>query len=89
VFGSPYMYIRDAIFMMRENQYLLIKDGKSFIINENKIKLKISLVSSNEAKNHISSSNKYMFLLSRDNQLGYELVRVNASLEGCTKEKKQ
>jgi hypothetical protein len=41
VFGSPYMYVRDAIFMRRENKYHLIKDGKSFIINAHKAKSKI------------------------------------------------
>jgi hypothetical protein len=29
VFGSPYMYMRDEIFMQRAKQYRLIKDGKS------------------------------------------------------------
>ena len=33
VFGSPYMYMRDAIVMRRANQYCLIKDRKSFIVN--------------------------------------------------------
>ena len=28
VFGSPYMHMRDAIFMRRKNQYHLIKDEK-------------------------------------------------------------
>ena len=36
VFGSPYMYMSDAIFMRKDNQYWLIKDGKSFIINSHK-----------------------------------------------------
>jgi len=54
------MYMRDAIFMRRANQYRLIKDGKSFIINMHKNKSKISLVSANQAKKLISSSNKYV-----------------------------
>jgi hypothetical protein len=29
VFGSPYMYMRDVIFMWRANQYHFIKDGKT------------------------------------------------------------
>ena len=41
VLGSPYMYMRDAILMRRANQYRLIKDGKSFIINAHKGKSKI------------------------------------------------
>lgn len=50
------MYMRDAIFMRRVNQYRFIKDGKSFIINAHKGKSKISLVSANQAKKLISSS---------------------------------
>jgi hypothetical protein len=45
VFGGSYMYMRDAIFMRRANQYRLNKDGKFFIINAHKCKSKISLVS--------------------------------------------
>jgi hypothetical protein len=73
VFGSPYMYMRDVIFMRRENQYHLIKDGKSFIINVHKGKSKISLVSANQAKKLISSSRKFVFLFLRQNQQGDEL----------------
>jgi hypothetical protein len=65
VFGSPYMYMRDVIFMRRENQYHLIKDGKSFIINAHKGKSKISLVSANQAKKLISSSRKFVLLFLR------------------------
>jgi hypothetical protein len=50
VFGSPYMYMRDAIFMQRANRYQLIKDGKSYTINTHKDKSNISLVSANQAK---------------------------------------
>jgi hypothetical protein len=61
VFGIPYMYMRDEIFMQRANQYQLIKDGKSYIINTHKGKSNISLVSANQAKKLISSSKKYVF----------------------------
>jgi hypothetical protein len=61
VFGSPCMYMRGAIFMWRENLYRLIKDGKSYIINTQKGKSNISLVSANQAKKLISSSKKYVF----------------------------
>nr|QHR91259.1 hypothetical protein Q903MT_gene5291 [Picea sitchensis] len=81
------MYMRDAIFMRRANQYRLIKDGKSFIINAHKGKSKISLVSANQAKKLISSSKKYVLLFLRENQSGDESVRVKASLEGCTRDK--
>jgi hypothetical protein len=86
VFGIPYMYMRDAIFMQRANQYRLIKDGKSYIINTHKGKSKISLVSANQAKKLISSSKKYVLLFLRENQTEDESIRVKESLEGCTKE---
>jgi hypothetical protein len=88
VFGSPYMYMRDAIFMRRENQYHLIKDGKYFIINAHKGKSKISLVSAHQAKRLINSSKKYVLLFLRQNQKDIESVGVKASLEGCMKEQK-
>jgi hypothetical protein len=86
VFGSPYMYMRDAMFTRRENQYRLIKDGKSFIINAHKGKSNISLVSANQDKKLISSRKMYVLFFLRANRLGDESVRVKASLEGCTKE---
>nr|KUM47193.1 hypothetical protein ABT39_MTgene6199 [Picea glauca] len=39
----PHMYMRDAIFMRRGNQYCLIQDGKDFIINAHKGNSKIYL----------------------------------------------
>jgi hypothetical protein len=61
VFGKPYMYMRDVIFMWRAKKYQLIKDGKSYIINAYKGKSKISLVSANQGKKSVSSSKKYVF----------------------------
>jgi len=65
VFGSPYMYMRYAIFMRRANLFDLIKDGKSFIINAHKNKYEISLVSANQAKKSIDSSRKFVLLFLR------------------------
>jgi hypothetical protein len=65
VFGSLYMCMRNAIFMMRENQYHLIKDVNSFIINAHKGKSKISLASANQAKKLINSSRKFVLLFVR------------------------
>jgi len=49
--------------MRKENQYLLIKDGKSFFIDTHKVKLKISLVNSNKAKKMISFTIIFVFVL--------------------------
>jgi hypothetical protein len=62
VFGSPYMYMRDAIFMHREKKYHLRKDGKHYIIYTHKGKSSISLVSDNQGEKLISSSKNYIFL---------------------------
>jgi hypothetical protein len=88
VFGSPYMYMSDEIFMHRANQYQMIKDGKSYIINAHKGKSNILLVSANQAKKLISSSKKYIFFFLRENYSDDESMRVKAYLEGCTKEQK-
>nr|KUM50546.1 hypothetical protein ABT39_MTgene390 [Picea glauca]QHR92201.1 hypothetical protein Q903MT_gene6238 [Picea sitchensis] len=69
VFGSPYMYMRDAIFMRTKNQYCL--DEKSFIINSRKGKSKISLVSSNQSNKMIISSRKFVLFFLGHNQRGY------------------
>jgi uncharacterized pyridoxamine 5'-phosphate oxidase family protein len=89
VFGSPYIYMRDEIFMQRANQYLLIKDGKSYIINAHKGKSNISLVSANQDNKLISYSKKHVFLFLRENQSNDESMRVKESLEGCNKEYKK
>ena len=86
VFGIPYMYIRDVIFMWRENQYYLIKDGNYYTINTHIEKSKISLVSANQAKKLINSKKNYVFIFLRENQLGEEFIGVKASLKGCTKD---
>jgi hypothetical protein len=80
VFGIPYMYTRDVIFMQRVNQYCMIKDSKSFIINTHKGKSNISLVSVNQVKNLISYSKECILIFLRENHLGEELVRVRASM---------
>jgi hypothetical protein len=85
VFGRPYMYMGDTI-TRRENQYHLVKDGKSFIISVYKGKSKISLVSANQGKKLITSCRKFVLLFSRQNQQGGESIK--AFLDGCTKEQK-
>ena len=49
VFVFPYMYTMVVIFMGTSNQYLVMKDNKSFKINVHKCKSMISMVSTNQA----------------------------------------
>lgn len=60
MFGSPYMYKCDAVFMRRANQHHIIKYGKTTNINAHKGKSNISLVSANQAKKLINSCKKYV-----------------------------
>ena len=61
VFGSPYMYMRDVIFMWRANNYRLVKDGKSFTINTHQVESNFLLISANQAKKKLFSSSKKYF----------------------------
>lgn len=74
--------------MRRVNQYLLIKDGKNLIINAHKGKSNISLVGANQAKKLINSRRKNVSPFLIENHLGNESIKANASLKGCTKERK-
>lgn len=62
VFVSPYMYMQDTIFMQRDNQYCIIKDGNSFIINTHNDKSKLSLLSATKARKFISYNKEYALL---------------------------
>jgi hypothetical protein len=48
ILGSPYLYIRDVIFKIRDNQYILVKDGKSYVVHAHKRKSKLSLISAHQ-----------------------------------------
>lgn len=65
VFGSPYMYVRDVIFIRKANQYLLVKDGNSYIISSYLGDSNISLVRTNESQKFINASGKFALLMLR------------------------
>jgi len=52
--------------MRRANQYLIVKDGKLFIINTPKGKSKISLVSANQIEKLINSNKKNFLVVLRE-----------------------
>ena len=56
---NPHIYMRDFLFM-RENQSLLIKDGKLSITNVQKGKYKISMASAYQAKELIHLCRKFV-----------------------------
>jgi hypothetical protein len=66
ILGNLYLYVRDAIFRRRENQYRLVKDGKEYTINAHKEKVKHFLVSAHQAKRIMGSMKKLVFLFLRE-----------------------
>ncbi|OMO94682.1 Retrotransposon gag protein [Corchorus capsularis] len=58
VFGSPYLWDRDAIFYRRENVWRIVKDGVGYRICPAKDARKLSLVSAQQAKHLVNTSKR-------------------------------
>jgi hypothetical protein len=58
MFGSPYLWDRDALFYKRENKYCLVKGGGTYFIKAHKGKNQASLVASGLGKKLIGDSQK-------------------------------
>lgn len=54
VIGSPYLYIMDAIFKIRANQYQLVKDRKYYDVHAHKKKSNLSLISAHQVRTLIN-----------------------------------
>jgi hypothetical protein len=82
----PYLYVRDAIFRRRENQYRLVKDGKEHAINACKDKAKLSLINTHQARRIMGNTKKFVFLFLRVGKKQGEgsKLEMKASLEGCS-----
>jgi hypothetical protein len=90
ILGSLYLYIRDAMFRGRDNQYCLGKNVKSFVINTHKGKYKLSLISAHQDRTLINANKKFVLLFLRDKkQQGDNIMQLRTSLEGCDIEQKQ
>jgi hypothetical protein len=66
ILGSPYLYVRDAIFRRRENQYGLVKDGKYYAINSQQDKAKLSLINAHQERRIMGSTKKFVLLFLRE-----------------------
>jgi len=65
VLGSPYLYVRDAMFYRREHKYHLKKEGVEFIVREHNFKSNMDLIVTNQVKKLISSS-KYVLMFIKE-----------------------
>jgi hypothetical protein len=67
-------YLGKSIFVheeWRENEYILVNDGKYYAINSHKDKAKLSLISAHQKTRIMGSTNKFVFLFPREgNQQG-------------------
>jgi hypothetical protein len=66
IFGIPYLYVCDAIFRRRENQYRLVKDVKAYAINAHKDKANISLIIVHRARRIMGNTKNFFLVLLRE-----------------------
>jgi hypothetical protein len=65
VFGSPYIYDRDAILYRREHKYRLVKDGKEFIVRALKPP-SVELVTTGQVKRVVNTRAPAFLMLLRE-----------------------
>jgi hypothetical protein len=86
ILGSPYLYMRGAIFRRRANCYRLFKDGKSYAINAHQDKANLSLINSHRERRIMGNTKKFvlLFLRERKNHAKGSKLDMKESLEGCS-----
>nr|CAD1840612.1 unnamed protein product [Ananas comosus var. bracteatus] len=65
IFGSPYLWDRDATFFRRPQQYQFIKDGQKFVFTIEPLSTTIDLVTTCQAKRMINACQKFVLLVIR------------------------
>ncbi|GKA04625.1 RNA-directed DNA polymerase, eukaryota, reverse transcriptase zinc-binding domain protein [Tanacetum coccineum] len=58
IFGSPYLWERDAVYFRRAQKYELEKDGKKYIVNKSNITKDDDLVKAFQARRMVSAAIK-------------------------------
>ncbi|XP_038973019.1 uncharacterized protein LOC120105044 [Phoenix dactylifera] len=65
IFGSPYLWERDAIYFRRAQKYQFEKDGKKYIINKDNASHAIDLVSACQARRMVNACQKFVLVMIR------------------------
>jgi hypothetical protein len=83
--------VRDVIFRRRENQYRLVKEGKSYAINAHQEKANLSLINAHHARIIMGSTKKFIlfFLIEGKQQGEGNNLEMKATLEGCSSKQPQ
>ncbi|OMO52468.1 Retrotransposon gag protein [Corchorus olitorius] len=89
IFGSPYLWDRDAVFYRRENVWKLVKDGVSYRICPAKDSKKLSLVSAQQAKHLVNTSKRYLLLIVREIGADLEKLEEAVGSSDCTATQKR
>jgi len=91
ILGSPYLYVRYAIFSRRYNQYNLVQKGREYDINAHKDKDKLSLINAHRVRKIMGSMKKFVLLFLREGKQQGEVIQweMKVSLEGCSGEQCQ
>nr|CAD1831224.1 unnamed protein product [Ananas comosus var. bracteatus] len=65
IFGSPYLWDRDATFFCRPQQYQFIKDGQKFLFTTEPLSTTVDLVTACQVKRMINACQKFDLLVIR------------------------
>lgn len=80
IFGSPYLWERDAIYYRRTQRYQFKKDGKKYIINSDRACQIVDLVTACQARRMINASQKFVLLMIRPVEIE---VKISAFTLSC------
>ena len=65
LFGSPYLWDRDAIHYRRLQKYRFLKDGMEFMINAAKTQETVALITAAQAKRLVNACGKFILLMTQ------------------------
>ncbi|GJV03437.1 hypothetical protein Tco_1337006 [Tanacetum coccineum] len=65
IFGSPYLWERNAVYLRRAQKYQFEKDGKKFLINRNNDVGNIKLITACQARRMVNASQAVLLSLAR------------------------
>ncbi|GKA18729.1 hypothetical protein Tco_0698644 [Tanacetum coccineum] len=65
IFGSPYLWKRNAVYFRRAQKYQFEKDGKKFLINRNNDVRNIELITACQARRMVNASQAVLISLAR------------------------
>ncbi|XP_071702891.1 uncharacterized protein [Rutidosis leptorrhynchoides] len=84
IFGSPYLWERNAIFFCREQRYQFEKDGQMFIVKNHQTQPTVDLVASGQIRRIVSTSKSFVLLILRPVKNEVEVFTLNSNYTNVT-----